>query len=235
MIVERFGERKAQRDAIVVACARIAERGAQRTDVGFGELRRLEIGESPPRHARMRLRCDDAAIFGCCFVGAVGDAQLIGEQRARGEVIGRQTHGFAQRIDRFGRPHAAHEQHAEVVPRERERGLELATAAQRSDRVIVSARVRENRAERVLIERIARPLLGRAAHREDRHVVTAAQAFDTREKTQHFGLPREARGDRCDLALGFVDAARFERVRGGHDVRGSRRRRGRRGGRSAGC
>ena len=54
------------------------------------ELRGLEIGQAPPRHAGMRLLVDDAPVFDRGGFCAIADAQHVGEQRARGDMIGRE-------------------------------------------------------------------------------------------------------------------------------------------------
>ncbi|MGC4037810.1 MAG: hypothetical protein QM764_17740 [Chitinophagaceae bacterium] len=103
MIVERLSEREAERDAVVVARARVGKRRLDAIDVGGIELDRLEIGESPPGHTRIWALGDHAAVLGGGFVGAIADAQHVGEQGARGDVIGREPHGFDERGHRFRR------------------------------------------------------------------------------------------------------------------------------------
>src|SRR5690349_21655770 len=63
MVVECLAERKTERYQIILAGAALGERSAQSIDVRGVELRRLEIGESPPRHAGVGLLGDDAAVF----------------------------------------------------------------------------------------------------------------------------------------------------------------------------
>ncbi len=218
MVVERLGEREAERDAIVVARARIGERCADAIDVGRVELRRLEIGQAPPRHAGVGLRRNDAAVFGRRFLCVVADAQHVRQQRARGDMIGCEADGFLQRDDGLVMAHATRQQHAEVVPGDRKARLQLAAAAQRRDRGVVFARFGEHGAERVLVERIVRPLRDGAAHRVDRGLGAAAQAFDAGEEAQHFGLLGKARHDAGELILRRVEPARFERLRGRHDA-----------------
>ena len=114
--------------------------------------------------------------------------------------------------------HAARQQHAEVVPGDREAGLELAAAAQRAIAVVVFAGFGENRAERVLVQRIARPLLDGAADRGDRFGVVAAQAFDASDKAQDFRMLRKARDDAGDVLRGLVEPAGLERLCGRDDA-----------------
>ena len=217
-IVQRLGQRKPGRDAVLFGRIRTLEGGAHLRHVGLGEWLRLQIGKPPPCHALGRPQLDQAAVLGTGRVDVALCAQHVRQQRARGEVVRGQRHGSTQRFHRFFVAHALGQHDAQVVPGQRQLRQQLTRRAQRRDRRFELARVAQQRAHGVVVERIARPLRQGPLHQPDRRLVLAAQIVDAGLHAQDLGVVGMAGQHRGEQLLGVAHAAGVQGFTGGHDL-----------------
>ena len=216
LVVERLRERETHRDAIVVARTRVGQSGLQARDVTRLERNDLEVREAPPGHAGRGPLGQDAPVFRGRLGGEVRDAQHVCQQGARAGVARIQRDRAAQRDDRLLVAHAARQQHAEVVVRNRMARPQFAAAAQRGNRVVVATGLGQHRAERVLHQRIIRALADRDRNRAHRLDVVAAQAARARMQAQHLGMAGKCGQHRRERTFRLVHAAAFQCL-GGSD------------------